>query len=405
MDAAKTRQGIYSVFLKIKRKFPKEFIASVPPELREQFDTLQLKNSIRRIRMLTVLMLFFKVITAIFYSGISEYLQNKESINTGDYIQFAGIVLFNLAVVFSSKKGKAIRWSICYLYIAFNLILYALGMFYSGEFFPLPHMFFISFYLFIMIADFKPKVFIPFAVLYFLSAIGILVYRNQFVFDYSSPPTFIFNIFFVTLITKILLYNSKVRTFVRISEINELNKELSSANVKLQSLSTTDELTKLDNRRSFMEYLNVVWKQNMRLNLPVAVMMIDVDYFKKYNDSLGHIEGDKALIAIAQCMKDQMKRETDFIARFGGEEFICLLPFLKKDEALYFAEKLRQSVEDMKLPHPMSEHSKYVTVSLGMAITVPDNNISQSQFLDEADKALYKAKQSGRNRVVAAAGL
>jgi len=145
-----------------------------------------------------------------------------------------------------------------------------------------------------------------------------------------------------------------------------------------------------------------VWKQNMRLNLPVVVLMIDVDYFKKYNDSLGHLEGDKALIAITQCMKGQIKRDTDFIARFGGEEFVCLLQFIEKDDALRFAEKLVQSVENMKLPHPKSEHSKYVTVSLGLAITVPDSNISQSQFLDEADKALYKAKQSGRNRVMEA---
>jgi diguanylate cyclase (GGDEF)-like protein len=195
---------------------------------------------------------------------------------------------------------------------------------------------------------------------------------------------------------------SRAELFARYSEVNKLIKDLSSANVKLKNLSTTDELTKLDNRRSFMEYLNSIWKQNMRLSLPVAVLMIDIDYFKKYNDSLGHLEGDKALAAIAKCMKDQIKRETDFIARFGGEEFVCLLPFLGKDEALHFAEKLVQSIENMRLPHPMSEHSKYVTVSVGMAITVPDNNNSQSQLLDEADKALYKAKQSGRNRVVAA---
>jgi len=162
----------------------------------------------------------------------------------------------------------------------------------------------------------------------------------------------------------------------------------------------TDELTKLNNRRSFLDYMETIWKQSRRLQLPVSVLMIDVDYFKKYNDSMGHLEGDKALIAIAQCMKNQIKRDTDFVARFGGEEFVCLLPYIEKEDAANFAKELVQSVENMGLPHPMSEHSKYVTVSIGMASTIPDDNNSQTQLLAEADKALYTAKESGRNRVV-----
>ena len=128
--------------------------------------------------------------------------------------------------------------------------------------------------------------------------------------------------------------------------------------------------------------------------------MIDIGFFKKYNDSLGHLEGDKALIAVAHCLKNNVKRETDFVARFGGEEFVCVLPFIEKDEALGFAKTLVQSVEDMKISHPMGSHSKYVTISAGMAIAVPNDNNSYTQLLDEADKALYSAKESGRNRIV-----
>jgi diguanylate cyclase (GGDEF)-like protein len=146
--------------------------------------------------------------------------------------------------------------------------------------------------------------------------------------------------------------------------------------------------------------MDIVWKQNRRLKLPVTVLMIDVDYFKKYNDSLGHLEGDKALIAIAQCMKNHIKRETDFIARFGGEEFVCLLTLIEKDEAVDFAKTLVANVENMQIPHPMSEHSKYLTISAGMASIVPDNNNSQTHLLDEADKALYMAKEAGRNKVI-----
>jgi diguanylate cyclase (GGDEF)-like protein len=182
--------------------------------------------------------------------------------------------------------------------------------------------------------------------------------------------------------------------------INSMAEKLASANEKLKELSVTDELTKLDNRRSFLEYINMLWKQNMRLNLPIIVLMIDIDYFKKYNDSLGHLEGDKALIAVAQCLKDSVKRETDFVARFGGEEFVCLLPFIEKDEAFDFAKTLVQNVENMKIPHPMSDVSKYVTISVGMASERPNNTNNFKQLLDEADKALYSAKEAGRNRVV-----
>jgi diguanylate cyclase (GGDEF)-like protein len=177
-------------------------------------------------------------------------------------------------------------------------------------------------------------------------------------------------------------------------------RNVSSPVKKLEALSMTDELTELNNRRSFLEYMNTIWALCRRLRTPVNVLMIDVDYFKKYNDSMGHLEGDKALIAVAQCMKNHIKREADFVARFGGEEFVCLIPFLKKEEALNIAKDLVQKIEGMEIPHPMSGCSKYVTVSIGLASATPVDHNSQTQLLDKADRALYTAKQSGRNRVV-----
>jgi len=187
---------------------------------------------------------------------------------------------------------------------------------------------------------------------------------------------------------------------VLFDDFNTMAEQLASANEKLKALSVTDELTKLNNRRSFLERIDLIWKQNQRLNLPVTVLMIDIDYFKKYNDSLGHLEGDNALIAIAECLKNSLKREIDFVARFGGEEFVCVLPFIEKDEALEFAKTLVKNVEDLKIPHPMSLHSKYVTISAGMASIIPNYNNSHTKLLDDADKALYSAKETGRNRVV-----
>ena len=119
---------------------------------------------------------------------------------------------------------------------------------------------------------------------------------------------------------------------VLFDDFNTMTEELASLTERLQALSVTDELTKLHNRRSFMEYFDLVWKQSHRLNLPITVLLIDIDFFKKYNDCFGHLQGDKALISVAQCLRNQVRRETDFVARFGGEEFVCLLPFINKDE-------------------------------------------------------------------------
>jgi diguanylate cyclase (GGDEF)-like protein len=195
-------------------------------------------------------------------------------------------------------------------------------------------------------------------------------------------------------ISAIILFQNKLNDY-EIKKTESANR----ANACLRTLSITDELTKLNNRRSFMDYIDIIWKQSRRLQLPITLLVIDIDYFKKYNDALGHLEGDKALIAIAQCMKNQLKRDTDFIARIGGEEFVCLLPYTNNFEAVNFANTLVQSVESMKIPHPDSEHSKYLTVSAGIASILPDKNNSYTQLLDKADKALYIAKLSGRNRI------
>jgi len=208
---------------------------------------------------------------------------------------------------------------------------------------------------------------------------------------------------FAMTITVVLIMALVIaRAFVAlVRETDDLNKQLLTTNEHLALLSTTDELTNLNNKRSFIDYMDIVWKQNHRLKLPLTVLMVDVDYFKRYNDTMGHLEGDKALKAVAGCIKDHAKRETDFVARFGGEEFVCVLPFIERDEAVIFAKTLVSNVEAMGIPHPANEHSKYLTVSIGLASIVPDDTYSYTRLLSEADKALYMAKESGRNMVVA----
>jgi diguanylate cyclase (GGDEF)-like protein len=388
-------ESLHSLFEEFRQIRFKELIAVVPPDLKVQFDQMQLKNSLYRLRLLGVITFVFNILNWPIYiihaDEISSILFHK--IFLADLCQlFITLLFFLLSGYFSKKDKHFMLWFICYSFIILHFLLSAYIMIFV-EIYLVLQLFFTGTFVYIFVPDFKPKIFISFLLLWYFTLAGFLTYNSQS-FILGGPQVLALNIFLVALIIKILLYNSKVKTFVNTFRINTLNE-------KLGALSTTDELTKLNNRRSFLEYMNTMWIISRRLQTPVNVLMIDVDYFKKYNDSLGHLEGDKALIAIAQCMKNQIKREADFVARFGGEEFVCLLPFLEKKDALNFAKKLVRVVEGMNIPHPMSEHSKYVTVSIGMANAIPDDHNSQTQLLDEADKALYAAKQSGRNRAVA----
>jgi len=384
----------------LKLKLPNELIVSVPVELTEQYKQIRLEKTIFRLKILCGVFLSGGILYSVFsHLSISSFLPDRLQEHLDGYFR-SGLVLpslpaFLALIYFYKKKNYRILWIVCHVFILFCFFTFVAYIYSVSTSFHLIHSTFIlSVFMITFLPEFEPKVFLAFVIVYFVIMVGILTYRHQIGSDeYITDLFFIFTVSIVVGATKLWLYNNGIKMYTYISQILELNS-------KLMALSETDELTKLNNRRSFLNYMDIIWKQSYRLSLPINALMIDIDYFKKYNDSLGHLEGDKALIAIAQCIKNQLKRETDFVARFGGEEFVCLLPFIEKNEALALATTLVQSVENMKIPHPKNEHSKYLTISAGMAHIVPNGNNSPTQLLDLADKALYTAKKSGRNRVV-----
>lgn len=169
---------------------------------------------------------------------------------------------------------------------------------------------------------------------------------------------------------------------------------------RLAEVSRTDELTQIANRRAFEERLQWLCEQGSRYGRPFSVIMTDIDYFKKYNDSLGHQAGDAALKQVAQILAAHV-RKTDQAFRYGGEEFVCLLPETNLEGAMILAERLRAAVADARIPHPMNPVG-IVTISLGVAAYSPPTSGAPQSILGEADKGLYEAKASGRNRVVTA---
>lgn len=178
-------------------------------------------------------------------------------------------------------------------------------------------------------------------------------------------------------------------------------KELHITNEKLRVLSMFDELTGVPNRRSLDDYLMREWGYAMRRKEPLTLLMIDVDFFKLYNDNYGHQTGDDCLQKVAGILNDMTTRSGDLVARYGGEEFVVALRNTDNFGGQAVAECLRQRVEDLRIPHCASEISSYVTISLGIATMVPELEYSQKALIEAADKALYQAKYSGRNRWVA----
>ena len=176
-------------------------------------------------------------------------------------------------------------------------------------------------------------------------------------------------------------------------------QQLLDTNLVLQRLMNSDGLTGLSNRRHFDEYLELEWRRAMREQTQMSLLMIDVDYFKSFNDTFGHLEGDEALRKVASAIREASCRPSDLPARYGGEEFALVLPNTSQGGARLVAEKLRQAVEALKIQHISPTEGCYLTISIGLSTVTPQQGSSCRELISAADKGLYLAKKNGRNRV------
>ena len=236
-----------------------KIIAVVPSELQEKFDEIQLRNSIRRIRLFTLIAVAAKIINALFVYFANEHMQNEGLFNYIDYSELAIIALFNLSIFFFRKSSKKqILWIICYLFIASCYIIYEFAINLAGTPSQIPFIFFVTFFFFLIIPDFKPQIFITYAVLYFIGTMILLILKNQNLNEYYGVPSHVLNIFVIILVTKILLYNSKVKTFVNTYEINKLNENLLSAKNELQNYNDNLEKMVQEKTQRIVELKNAV---------------------------------------------------------------------------------------------------------------------------------------------------
>jgi len=178
-------------------------------------------------------------------------------------------------------------------------------------------------------------------------------------------------------------------------------RQLREQALELQSQTLLDGLTGIANRRRFDAHMDDEFRRAKRNVSPLSLVMVDVDCFKSYNDNYGHQKGDECLIQIAGALTRVLGRPCDLPARYGGEEFMAILPDTNADGAMRIAEMMRREVETLELEHAYSTVARHVTISLGVVTQVPQHNATVAHMIGAADRALYKAKHSGRNRAVA----
>jgi len=180
--------------------------------------------------------------------------------------------------------------------------------------------------------------------------------------------------------------------------VDQARQELATAYRKADANAAMDHVTGLANRRAFDKHLEIEWRRAILENFSISLIMIDVDQFKLYNDSYGHVAGDTCLLAVGTVLRNAPLRTSDLAARYGGEEFAIILPRAGAEGALLVAERIRQSIVDQCLPH-RAQLPGIVTVSAGVATVQPRPEGKATSLIEMADHALYRAKTEGRNRV------
>lgn len=234
----------------------------------------------------------------------------------------------------------------------------------------------------------------------FLLAVGLLLpgvhINSHFVVYYMVLCA---GIAMFCLIAQFIADQSRRREFLQKIIIHRKNQQLRKLNLYLRDLAELDALTGIANRRYFDGVLDEELRRARRREYPVALLMCDIDFFKSYNDLLGHVQGDACIRQVAQLIKEQARRPGDLAARYGGEEFAVILPALDASEAQKIAQMICLKVAGQRIPHPGSRIADHVTISIGVSALIPVDDISQKQLINQADEALYRAKNQGRNQV------
>jgi len=300
---------------------------------------------------------------------IKSIFKTKEKYPLQDKYINSIIVLFSLTYLYSFVEYyQAIEFtSILFFYFLIVMLWVSISLYKQNE--PMIKYFFIAHIFYLL-----------------FSFIAILFYNNGIVYNYLTSHSIAIGTMFEALILGFLV-SYRIRL-------------LESDNEHKGKIILIDPMTTLYNKSHFVERLEKELLIHRRDKTGLTLMIIDIDFFKEYNDTYGHLEGDKTLIRVAKSLQNSLKRPTDMAFRVGGEEFAIICTGMEENMAVSFANKLRTNIEDLKIKHKKSSVYKYITVSIGLYTVPPHYMSSQDQIYRHADSALYEAKSTGRNQVV-----
>lgn len=193
-----------------------------------------------------------------------------------------------------------------------------------------------------------------------------------------------------------LLLDKSIRNqqLLKMSEV-----ALQVANQELQKLANLDGLTWIANRRCFDQFLNQEWTRAIRERHPITLILCDIDYFKSFNDTYGHLRGDECLSDVARAISLAVRRSSDLVARYGGEEFAIVMPNTDLEGGMLVAQAIQEQVRNLQIEHTGSSIGSYVSVSIGISTLVPTQGIAPEALIEQSDRNLYSAKQQGRNQI------
>ncbi|MDR1841035.1 MAG: GGDEF domain-containing protein [Holophagales bacterium] len=256
--------------------------------------------------------------------------------------------------------------------------------------------------LFSAVFTLNPRIFLCLQLSILLSLLATIPFLNINHFTILSNYINISFCTFLSVYIAHLAFCSTLENIIKKITIEQQNLELKELVVKLKDLSETDSLTLLYNRRKFNSIMREEWRKAVRSAASLVLIIVDVDFFKKYNDTYGHLKGDDCLVQISQALKSNFLRANEFLARYGGEEFAIIMANSGINEGVSACRRVIEAINALNIPHRQSLVSDFVTVSAGLMADIPKAVDSLEDFINCADQALYDAKKTGRNRYVVA---
>lgn len=393
-------------------KFNKYVHPSIPDKYQKEFKYEINRIGIYRVKIIAAILIMIELMMLI----LTFVIEREKSFYTPRIyyvIMYAIMLLFGIGylIIFiklgKHKKNKEKNiFFFFYLFTIFVLLWNAIISLLDQITYGQITAYFIAIIAVGLISIFEPM---PLLLIYFFAQIIFIIFlpyfqkSNSILFGNSVNSSIMI---IVSWIIQMLLYKRKVDDFInkkiieeKNDELKKLYDELMKANKELEFLAQKDGLTGLYNRLMFDRLLKIKWEQCLRNSRLLTLIMIDIDFFKAFNDCYGHQAGDDCLKKIAKALYDFPINSSSFVARYGGEEFVIVMNDINKENAFLIAEKIRKSINLLEIPHGLSSISEHVTISLGVCTTIPSDKKSIDKFFKDTDIALYKAKES-RNKVI-----